>query len=88
MNKLHIGCDLLLNKQKASVFSAFEFTFRNTFSQSVVSGSWESRPAVENTISTVAELLGMLEILLATLARLGRDAELFKKKIIGRPKGF
>ena len=48
-----------------------------------------SRPAGENTLSTLAEPLGMLNNLLATLARLGRDAELKNNNIyIGSPKGF
>jgi hypothetical protein len=39
----------------------------------------ERRPAAENILFTLAKPLGMLNTLLATLARLGRDAELFFK---------
>jgi hypothetical protein len=37
----------------------------------------ESRLAVDNILSTLAEPLGMINTLLATLARLGRDAVFF-----------
>jgi hypothetical protein len=39
--------------------------------------SLKSRPAVENILSTLAEPLGMLNMHLANLARLGSNAELF-----------
>ena len=37
----------------------------------------ERSPAAENTLSALAEPLGMLKTRYATLARLGRDAGLF-----------
>jgi hypothetical protein len=47
----------------------------------------EIRPAVENILSTHAEPLGMLNTILATLAKLGRDVVVFYFSI-ARPKAF
>ncbi len=75
------------------IYSSFEFTFKKTSLDNVwgfrlLRWFLDTRPAAENTLSALAEPLGMLKTVRATLARRGYDLEFSFQNCMTSASGF